>query len=60
MRQNLGPEGEVSDADLHDAPLRCGLIPRSGEDRHKRYHKFKLDARVTDEGNKFSLVGSRP
>jgi ATP-binding cassette subfamily C (CFTR/MRP) protein 1 len=59
MRQNLDPEGEVSDADLHDALLRCGLIPRTSED-HERFHKFKLDAQVADEGNNFSLVGSRP
>lgn len=53
MRQNLDPEGKRTDAELHDALSRCGLISQDGENL-ERFSKFKLDAQVADEGNNFS------
>jgi ATP-binding cassette subfamily C (CFTR/MRP) protein 1 len=53
MRENLDPEGTKSDAELYDALSRCDLVEASG-DATSRLEKFKLDARVTDEGNNFS------
>ncbi len=56
VRQNLDPEGGKSDAELHSALSRAGLIakPDAPKDVADRFAKFKLDASVADDGSNFS------
>ncbi len=56
VRQNLDPTGEKSDAELHSALARAGLIakPDAPKDATDRFAKFKLDASVADDGSNFS------
>jgi len=56
VRQNLDPTGEKSDAELHSALSRAGLIhkPDALQATVDRFAKFKLDAIVADEGSNFS------
>jgi ATP-binding cassette subfamily C (CFTR/MRP) protein 1 len=54
MRENLDPEGLKSDAELHDALQRCGLV--QPEESQDRFAKFRLDAQIADEGSNFSSV----
>lgn len=53
MRENLDPQGNKTDADLHDALQRCGLVQPEGQDQDS-FKKFKLDAQIADEGSNFS------
>lgn len=55
MRDNLDPEASSTDVQLHDALRRCGLVTEGGKD-DDRLAKFKLDAKVADEGKNFSSV----
>lgn len=56
MRENLDPTGVMTDAQLHDALRRCDLIPPPNAPAHEvaRFEKFKLDAKVSDDGSNFS------
>ncbi|KAJ9097159.1 hypothetical protein QFC21_004828 [Naganishia friedmannii] len=53
IRDNLDPEGIKTDAELHDALQRCGLVDTTSG-QSQRFNKFKLDAQVSDEGGNFS------
>lgn len=53
MRENLDPEGKRSDAELNDALMRCGLLLNARE-APEQLQKFRLDAKVTKEGDNFS------
>lgn len=53
MRDNLDPEGNRSDAELNDALRRCGVLGESTENE-ERFKKFRLDAKVLDEGSNYS------
>lgn len=57
MRDNLDPEGKRSDADLNDALRRCGLLS-SDDENDERLKKFRLEAKVLDEGSNYSYVHS--
>jgi ABC-type multidrug transport system fused ATPase/permease subunit len=50
MRENLDPQGNKTDAELHDALQRCGLVQPEGQNQD-RFSKFKLDAQIADEGS---------
>jgi len=56
VRQNLDPTGDKSDAELHSALSRAGLIakPDAPQAHVDRFAKFKLDASVADDGSNFS------
>ncbi len=56
MRENLDPQGRLTDAQLNDVLLKCGLIPppTAPAHEHKRLEKFKLDKEVSASGDNFS------
>jgi ATP-binding cassette subfamily C (CFTR/MRP) protein 1 len=54
MRDNLDPTGIKTDYELNEILQRCGL-EATGKD-FERLRKFRLDSKVSDDGDNFSWV----